>query len=116
MINMSTTQIKLPTWLERRHSLLWESFKDTDFKMDDAVRILEEKNHDKREEVPVFLSELRKAGWLRAEIDPNDARKTIYTLKSREAIIEELFTVRRGNLSRSDIEGLLKKAADLIRT
>ena len=113
---MNTTQVKLPNWLERRHSLLWESFKDSAFKMEDAVKILEEKNHDKREEIPVFLSELRKAGWLKAEIDPNDARKTIYTLKSREEIIGELFTVRRGELTRSDIEGLLKKAADLIRT
>jgi type I restriction enzyme M protein len=115
-MNMTTTQMKLPNWLEHRHSLLWDSFKDATFKMDDAVKVLEEKNHDKRDEVPVFLSELRKAGWLKAELDPNDARKTIYTLKSKEEIIGDLFTVKQGELTRSDIEGLLKKAADLIRT
>lgn len=113
---MNATQVKLPNWLEYRHSLLWDSFNDTTFKMEEAVKVLEEKNHDKRDEVPVFLSELRKAGWLKAELDPNDARKTIYTLKSKEEIIGDLFTVKRGELTRSDIEGLLKKAADLIRT
>jgi type I restriction enzyme M protein len=53
---------------------------------------------------------------LNGELDPNDARKTIYTLKSKEEIIGDLFTVKKGELTRSDIEGLLKKAADLIRT
>ena len=115
-MNLNSIQAKLPNWLERRYFLLWESFKDTTFKMEDAVRVLEERNHDRREEVPVFLSELRKAGWLKAEIDPSDARKTIYILKSRKEIIEELFTFRKGELTRYDIEGLLKKAADLIRT
>lgn len=67
--------------------------------MEDAVRVLEEKNKDRKEEIAVFISELRKAGWLKVDFDANDSRKRVYTLKSR-----------------GEIEGLLKKAADLIRT
>jgi type I restriction enzyme M protein len=107
-------QATLENWLDRRYSILWEAFKDSKFRMEDAAKVLKEKNKDSKEEVPVFLSELRKAGWLKAEFDPADARKRIYQLKSKEKIISELFEIK--GLGRSEIEGLLKKAADLIRT
>ena len=68
------------------------------------------------EEIPVFLSELRKAGWLKVELDPDDARKRFYKLIGKEKIISDIFTIEQKKLTRSDIEGLLKKAADLIRT
>jgi len=84
--------------------------------LEDAVRVLEAKNKDRREEVPVFLSELRKAGWIETKLDPTDARKSIYRLRSREEVIGELFSIGKERLTRSEVEGLLKKAADLIRT
>lgn len=110
------TEIQLPKWLETRYSILWEAFKDSIFRLEEAADVLVEKNKDKKEEVPVYLSELRKAGWLKAELDPSDARKRFYKLKSREKIISELFAIEQNKIGRAEVEGLLKKAADLIRT
>lgn len=95
---------------------MWETFGDSDFSMTGAVKVLKEKNKDKPAEVPVFLSELRKAGWLTVKFDETDARKSVYRLKSKEKIVNELFAINEDKLGRDDIEGLLKKAADLIRT
>lgn len=108
--------MKIPRWLETRYKILWDSFGSFPFGLEDAVRVLEEKNKDRREEVPVFLSELRKAGWLSMKLDPNDARKSVYVLKSRKEMIGELLSIKGERLSRGDVDGLLKKAADLIRT
>jgi type I restriction enzyme M protein len=108
--------MKLPKWLETRYSILWDSFGRFPFSLEDAARVLEAKNKDRREEVPVFLSELRKAGWIETKLDPTDARKSIYRLRSREEVIGELFSIGKERLTRSEVEGLLKKAADLIRT
>jgi len=107
---------ELPKWLEVRYSILWVAFRDSRFRFEDAVRVLMDKNKDRWEEVPVFLSELRKAGWLLTESDVRDARQKIYRLKSREEAVKRILSIEKGTLSRSDVEGLLKKAADLIRT
>lgn len=107
---------ELPNWLETRYRILWDSFGDSEFSFDDAVEVLEKKNKDKKDEVSVFLSELRKAGWLLTELDPSDARKRIYQLKSRKDMIRRVLSIEGEKLSRSEIESLLKKAADLIRT
>lgn len=114
--NMRTHDMGLPNWLEKRYSILWESFGSFPFTLEDAAKVLEAKNKDRRDEVPVFLSELRRAGWIQARLDPADARKRIYRLKSREEAISELLSIDRERLGRSEVEGLLKKAADLIRT
>ena len=100
----------LPKWLERRYSILWKAFNDTKFKMEDAVKILEEKIKDSKDQVPVILSELRKNGWLEVELDPEDARKRLYKLKGREEIISEILSVKNNKLTRREIETLLKKA------
>lgn len=113
---MDKTEVKLPKWLERRYSILWDSFRDSSFRMEDAVEVLVEKNKDKKEDIAVFISELRKAGWLKVEFDPQDSRKRLYTLKSKEDIIGQLFKIDKDTIGRGEIEGLLKKAADLIRT
>lgn len=113
---MDKTEVNLPKWLERRYSILWDSFSASSFRMEDAVEVLVEKNKDKKEDIAVFISELRKAGWLKVEFDPQDSRKRLYTLKSKEHIIAQLFKIDKETISRGEIEGLLKKAADLIRT
>ncbi|MCZ3366536.1 MULTISPECIES: type I restriction-modification system subunit M [Methanobacterium] len=112
--------IKLPKWLEDRHTILWNTFKDNEFKMEDAINALEgtesgKKGVDKKG-VTVVMSELRKAGWLNVSFDKEDSRKRIYNLKSKEQIIKEQLTLKEGKLTRSDIIAILKKAADLIRT
>lgn len=96
-------------WIDRRYSLLWEAFGEKPFRFEEAAKLLMEKNKDAWEQVPVFLSQLRKAGFLSAESDARDARQKLYRLHSREAKIIE-------KLGRGDIDALLKRAADLIRT
>lgn len=109
-------EINIPNWLKNKYSCLWQEFRSNSFRMDDAVRVLEEKAKDRKEDIPVFLSELRKVGWLLVESDPQDYRKSIYTLKSQEEIIRQIFEISKNSLGRDDLESLLKKAADLIRT
>jgi len=106
----------IPSWLDKRYKVLWESCKGSPFRFEDAARILKEKNYDEQEQVNVLLSELRKAGMLKVDFDPKDARKRIYTLKSRSEILSERLDVSKKQLTRGDLEGLLKAAADLIRT
>jgi len=106
----------LPDWLERRYSLLWSEFSDKAFRFEDAAKVLMDKNRDAWEQVPNFLSELRKAGWVFVESDVNDARQKVYKLKSREEAVKEVFALDKRVLTRNDLEGLLKRAADLIRT
>jgi len=100
---------ELPKWLEIRYSVLWDVFRDGEFRFEDAAKVLMERNKDAWEQVPVFLSELRKAGWLLVESDSKDARVKVYRLKSEVEGVGE-------RLSRGDVDALLKRAADLIRT
>jgi type I restriction enzyme M protein len=101
----------LPKWIERRYAILWDTFQNTSFRFEDAVRELKKNIHDSEDQVNTVLSELRRGRMLRVELDPADARKRIYTLISKEHAISEKLSVSRG-----DLEGLLKAAADLIRT
>ncbi|MEM3694310.1 MAG: class I SAM-dependent DNA methyltransferase [Candidatus Bathyarchaeia archaeon] len=93
----------------RRYEILRDAFGDGTFRFGDAAKVLMDRNKDAWEQVPVFLSELRKAGLLLVESDARDARQKVYRLKGLEAELEE-------RLGRGDIDALLKRAADLIRT
>lgn len=99
----------VPSWVGRRYEILWEAFGGSTFRFEDAAKVLMDRNKDAWEQVPVFLSELRKAGLLLVESDVRDARQKLYRLKSREETVRE-------TLGRGDIDALLKRAADLIRT
>jgi len=105
----------LTKWLEDRYSVLWDSFQDRPFTRPDTATALKQKLKENERSVNVILSELRKAGRLKARPDPSDARKKVYTLRSMKEILIEGIT-EAGELTRKDLEGLLKKAADLIRT
>jgi type I restriction enzyme M protein len=94
----------LPPWLKRRYDALWEAFGERIFRFNEADEVLENKCKDPWEQVPTIISELHKRGLLSIEPDKNDARQKLYRLKCLE------------NFGRGDIEALLKKAADLIRT
>ncbi len=106
----------LSKWIEKRYQVLWESYQKTQFRFGDAANVLKEKEKDSEEQVNVILSELRKEGWLTVAFDPEDARKRIYTLRSSKEVISEMLSIDKNKLSRGDLEVLLKKAADLIRT
>ncbi|MCP2519533.1 type I restriction-modification system subunit M [Candidatus Aminicenantes bacterium AC-708-M15] len=108
--------MEIPKWLERRYDSLWEEFGDSTFRFEQASKVLQEKNKDSEDQVNVILSELRKRGWLKVDFDPHDARKRIYKLISKEKIISEILSINKSTLTRGELESLLKKAADLIRT
>jgi DNA-binding MarR family transcriptional regulator len=76
----------LPEWIMQRYAILWKKFKEKEFTREEAEKIM---NKDKS--LPVFLSDLKKAGWVEMKMHPEDARKTIYKLKNPEkAILEEI--------------------------
>jgi len=90
---------------------------------------LGEHHEDSRAQVNVVLSQLRKGEYLSVEPDPQDARRKIYRLISPETVIrQQLLPITEAlengkdeeeeepKLTRSELEALLKKAADLIRT
>lgn len=106
----------IPKWIERRYEILWGEFSSSPFRVEDAARLLKEKVDDSEEQINVILSELRKRGMLKVEFDPDDARKRIYQLRSREQMLSEKLSLKNPQLTRSNLEGLLKAAADLIRT
>ena len=95
----------LKAWVRRRYEYLLENFGDEEFGREDAYGVLSEKFHDEKEEVSRILSDIKRAGLLTERVDIADRRVKIYRLLRKE----EKFT-------RGDLEGLLKKAADLIRT
>lgn len=106
----------LPQWLNTRYEILWKEFNDRDFRFEDAKQLLEKNFYSDAEQTNVVLSELRKSGLLKVEFDPNDARKKVYTLRSRSQVISEKIPLGGKHLTRGDLENLLKAAADLIRT
>ncbi|MEM2890862.1 MAG: class I SAM-dependent DNA methyltransferase [Candidatus Hadarchaeum sp.] len=102
--------VGLEDWLERRRAVLWRTFGDKPFTRLEAAAALK----DDEKSINVVLSELRKSGWVEIRADSSDARKKLYKLKStKEVLMEGLETEE---LTRESLEGLLKKAADLIRT
>ncbi|MFQ5849644.1 MAG: N-6 DNA methylase [Candidatus Binatia bacterium] len=109
-------ETSVTSWLDSRHSLLWEAFENRDFSMQEAVRVLQDEKGDDEKTVSAVLSELRRAGYLVAELDTADARRRRYRLRSKADILREALTTNKNQLTRSDIETILKKAADLIRT
>jgi type I restriction enzyme M protein len=110
-------ETKMPkiSYLDQRYSLLWEAFGTREFTMPEAVTVLGKKKNDTATQVPVFISEMRQKGWLEVQFNKEDARKKIYTLKDRFNLSEDIHA-SGGKLSRTDIEAILGKAADLIRT
>jgi type I restriction enzyme M protein len=105
---------KLPQWLEKRYSSLWDAFGDSSFRLEDAVKVLMDSSKDRWEDVPTYLSELRRNDWLLTESDPKDTRQKLYRLKARLGFMTDI--IQKDRLTRSDVESLLKRAADLIRT
>ena len=69
----------------KRYLVLLDSFKSGDFRFGEAEKKLKQIGDDKRM-VGLFLSDLRKAGWLEVEFDKTDARKRVYKLKDYKVI------------------------------
>ncbi|MHB9129226.1 MAG: type I restriction-modification system subunit M, partial [Candidatus Humimicrobiaceae bacterium] len=109
----------LPDWINKRYEILWQSFQSSSFRLEEAANRLNkgiDEIRDAKDEVIVILSELRKEGMLTVEFDPDDARKRIYKLKSKKDMISDTLSFDKKKLTRSELERILKSAADLIRT
>lgn len=105
----------LPKWLRTRYEWLWSEFANRQFTFAEALSVLKSKAKESEGNVNVILSELRKAGYIEVFQDPNDARKSIYKLiPVRNVLSETVFNKQK--LTRDELNALLKKAADLIRT
>ena len=99
----------LSNWVQKRYLTLLEKFKASPFHFEEVVKILKERFGDSEEQTKVILSELKSGGCLKVKRELQDARKKIYSLVPW---VEE----KAGVMTRSELEGVLKKAADLIRT
>jgi len=75
----------IPTWLMKRYAKMWKKFQTKPFNYEDVLSLLKEK-----EAISVILSELRKAGWIEAKLNPEDTRKRIYILRNPDKIINEI--------------------------
>ena len=78
MIGIHNSMVKetAPIWLVKRYMKLWDKFKDDTFSFEEAKNALKEDNKF----LSVILSEMKKAGWLTLELNPEDARKRFYKL------------------------------------
>ena len=72
-----------PNWAFEIYSKLWLKFGDLKFSNDEAHSVI---NHDTLNQA---LSRLKRAGWLTISMDPQDARKSLYSLKKPENVINE---------------------------
>lgn len=99
----------LQNWLKERYFSLSEQFKGNDFTSEEALAFLSKKHQDDKAQVKIILAELKKNGLVKARKDKKDARQRIYTLVS-------LIPTAQRELTRNELESILKRAADLIRT
>ncbi len=76
----------LPKWEMKRYAILWNKFKSKEFTHEQASKVL----GDDKKLVSVFLSDLKKAGWIDVALDPKDTRKRVYKLKEPNIAVEEL--------------------------
>lgn len=106
----------IPKWLQSRFDALWSAFQTEPFRVSDAAGVLKKKTGDSRNQVNVILAELRKKNLLISQVDPIDARKRIYHLKSEEEVITQTLAISQNHIGRGELNALLKSAADLIRT
>lgn len=77
----------LPKWEMLMYAALWNKFNSKSFTFDLAKKLLKGK---KERAISVFLSDLKKFGWLEVSLDPKDSRKRVYKLKSPEQAVEEM--------------------------
>jgi len=109
---MEQTIKKVPKWIEKRYLSFLTQFKEKKFDFNQAQNFLKEKYKDSKDQTKLILSELQKAGYLKSERAFKDRREKIYTLIN---IFKK--EINNNNVdSRSQLNSILKNAADIIRT
>ena len=101
---------KLDDWARNRFLELINEIGEREFKREEAEEILR-KNKLELENIGKLFSVLRDAGLINVKEDKSDSRRNIYNFvflgKAKEV---------KGKVNRNELIGILKKAADLIRT
>lgn len=77
----------IPKWVWKRYALLWKKFEDRPFTFEQAHKELK---HLDRNVVSAMFNELKKAGWISANLGEGDSRKRIYTLANPVKLIEKI--------------------------
>ena len=86
----------LPKWIMRRYLLLWDEFNDREFAFEDAQRCLGKLSKpDSKKVIGLFLSQLRKAGWVDVSLNQIDIRKRVYRLKPYELMFKTITNKER---------------------
>lgn len=67
----------LPKWLMKKYALLWNKFGNNPFTQKEVSATLKENDFKL---ISVILSELSRAGWIKAKRKEDDARKKEYHL------------------------------------
>lgn len=106
----------IPAWVQDGYTSLWNQFGTNEFRLQEAVTFVTEEQKESTVKVPMLLSQLRKAGWLTVRSDKDDARRKIYRLVGKDDLLSTAFSVEKDELTRGDLERILKRAADIIRT
>jgi len=102
----------IPKWIKNRYLYLFGQFKEKEFNFDQAKNALRGQYEDSEVQVKRALSELQKNGYLKSERALKDRREKIYTLTN---IFKKQATNNNVD-SRSQLNSILKNAADIIRT
>lgn len=108
---MNKKKKNVPKWINDRYLNLWINFKSNEFKTEDAIELFKNNEKTTTDEVPLVLSELTKAQWANVNFDPEDRRRRIYSLKSKD----EIFQDELSKVDKEDIATILWSAADLTR-
>jgi type I restriction enzyme M protein len=75
----------IPAWIQARYAVLWRKFKDEEFTFKQAEKVLRNNKG-----INVFLSDLRKAGWIVVGLSEKDIRKRVYKLNNPNEIYGEM--------------------------
>lgn len=103
--------LNIQNWIRDRYSTLLNEFKEQPFNFSEALEILQAKHEDGEAQVRNIISELQSAELLESRQDPEDGRRKIYELVP---LVPDENEAKK--LTRKELDSLLKRAADIIRT
>jgi len=99
-------------WIINRYNTIINNFNDNEFSREDLLKLLKEKYNDTEGTVDMLVSEMKKQGLISVYPNEYDKRSVLYKVNKNFGLLK--YTDNK--ITRSDLESMLKKAADLIRT
>lgn len=96
-------------WIKKRYLALLNEFGERSFTFEEGVECLKKRFGDSPNQVKLIFSNLKRSGYLKVSRSKKDLREKIYNLV-------ELFPKTNKIVSRQQLDAVLKKAADIIRT